>query len=93
MAGSPEFDRFLNDLENLYTKIKYENPYAMFFTGDFNSHSQNWWPEENTNNEGIAIVKTYHQHLTLTKLYVNQQILKKNKIRLALILYSVTNLI
>ena len=54
-AGSPEFDRFLNDLENLYTKIKYENPYAMFFTGDFNAHSQNWWPEWNTNNEGIAI--------------------------------------
>ena len=54
-AGSPGFDRFLNDLENLYTKIKYENPYAMFFTGDFNAHSQNWWPEGNTNNEGIAI--------------------------------------
>ena len=54
-AGSPEFDRFLNDLENLYTKINYENPYAMFFTGDFNAHSQNWWPEGNTNNEGIAI--------------------------------------
>ena len=54
-TGSPEFDRFLNNLENLYTKIKYENPYAMFFTGDFNDHSQNWWPEGNTNNEGIAI--------------------------------------
>ena len=54
-AGSSEFDRFLNDLENLYAKIKYENPYAMFFTGDFNAHSQNWWPEGNTNNEGITI--------------------------------------
>ena len=41
-AGSPEFDRLLNDLENLYIKIKYENPYAMFFTGDFNAHTQNW---------------------------------------------------
>ena len=40
-AGSPEFDRFLNDLENLNTKIKYENPYALFFTGDFNAHFQN----------------------------------------------------
>ena len=27
----------------------------MFFTGDFNAHSQNWWPEGNTKNEGIAI--------------------------------------
>ena len=55
IAGSPEFERFLKDLENLYTKIKYENPYVMFFTGDFNAHSQNWWPDCNTNNEGIAI--------------------------------------
>ena len=54
-AGSPEFERFLKDLENLYTKIKYENPYVMFFTGDFNAHSQNWRPDGNTNNEGIAI--------------------------------------
>ena len=27
----------------------------MFFTGDFNAHSKNWWPAGNTNNEGIAI--------------------------------------
>ena len=27
----------------------------MFFTGDFNAHSQNWWPDGNANNEGIAI--------------------------------------
>ena len=27
----------------------------MFFTGDTNAHSQNWWPEGNTNHEGIAI--------------------------------------
>ena len=53
--GSPEFERFLNDFENLYIKIKNENPYAIFFTGDFNAHSQNWWPDGNTNNEGIAI--------------------------------------
>ena len=54
-AGSPEFESFLKDLENLYTKIKYENPYDMFFTGDFNAHLQNWWPDGNTDNEGIAI--------------------------------------
>ena len=27
-AGSPQFERFLKDLENLYTEIKYENPYV-----------------------------------------------------------------
>ena len=54
-AGSPEFDRFLNELDNLYTKIKYENPCATFFTCDFNAHSHNWWSEGDTNNEGIAI--------------------------------------
>ena len=27
----------------------------MFFTGDFNAHSPNCWPEGTTNNEGIAI--------------------------------------
>ena len=54
-AGSPEFERFLKDLENLYTKIKYENPYVIFFTGDFDAHSQNWCPDGNTNNEDIAI--------------------------------------
>ena len=27
----------------------------MFFIGDFNAHSQNWWPDGNANNEGIAI--------------------------------------
>ena len=29
-----------------------ENPDATFFTGDFNGHSQFWWPGGDTNNEG-----------------------------------------
>ena len=32
-----------------------ENPYATFFTGDFNGHSQFWWPNGDTNAEGSEI--------------------------------------
>ena len=35
---SPEFNVFLSNFTNLYSKIKNENPYASFFTGDFNGH-------------------------------------------------------
>ena len=35
----PEFQDFLSNFENLHSKIKTENPFAMFFTGDFNAHS------------------------------------------------------
>ena len=28
--------------QTLYSKIKTENPFAIFFTGDFNAHSQLW---------------------------------------------------
>ena len=37
---SLEFQAFLTNLENLYSKIKAENQFATFFTGDFNAHSQ-----------------------------------------------------
>ena len=37
---SPEFQTFLANFENLYSKIKAEKPLATFFTGDFNAHSQ-----------------------------------------------------
>ena len=83
-AGSPEFERFLKDLENLYTKIKYENPYVMFFAGDFNAHSQNWWPEGNTNNEGIAIDNLLLA-LDLNQIIYEPTNLKKRKIPLVLI--------
>ena len=49
---SPEFKVFLSNLTDLYSKIKNENPYASFFTGDFNGHSQFWWPEGDTTSEG-----------------------------------------
>ena len=27
----------------------------MFFTGDFNAHSETWYPEGDTNPEGVAL--------------------------------------
>ena len=37
--SSPEFDTFLSEFGDLYSKIKGGNPYATLFTGDFNAHS------------------------------------------------------
>ena len=38
--NTPEFEAFLSNFKDLYSSIKAENPFAMFFTGDFNGHSQ-----------------------------------------------------
>ena len=53
--NSPEFMDFLSNFSNLYTKINNENPYASFFTGNFNGHSQFWWPDGDTTAEGREI--------------------------------------
>ena len=50
-----EFLAFLSNFRNLYSKIKAENPFAMFFTGDYNAHSQFWWPDGGTTPEGTEI--------------------------------------
>ena len=52
---SPEFHAFLSNFKNLYSKIKAENPFATFFTGDFNAHSQFWWSDGDTTPEGREI--------------------------------------
>ena len=49
---SPEFQAFLS---NLHSKIKTENPFAIFYIGDFNAHSQFWWPDGDTTPEGTDI--------------------------------------
>ena len=50
--NSPEFRDFLSNFENLYSNIKTENLFAVFFTGNFNAHSQFWWPDGDTTPEG-----------------------------------------
>ncbi len=47
-APSAEFKDFIDNIENLYYKFKNEKPYAMFFAGDFNGQSQDWWPDSDT---------------------------------------------
>lgn len=53
--NTPQFTDFLENFKNLHTSISSEHPYAMFFTGDFNGHSQTWWPAGNSNAEGREI--------------------------------------
>ena len=53
--NSPEFQDFVEKFRTLHSKINAENPFAMFFTGDFNGHSQIWWPDGDTNPEGREI--------------------------------------
>ena len=36
--GSQQFELFLNNFETLYENIKKDNPFAVFFAGDFNGH-------------------------------------------------------
>ena len=50
--ASPEFRDFLLNFKNLYSKIKTENPFAMFFAGDFNGKSHLWWPDGDETPEG-----------------------------------------
>ena len=66
-APSAEFQNFTNNMENLYRKIKDETPYAMFFAGGFNGRSQAWWPDGDTNPEGV-LVENLFSDLNLTQL-------------------------
>ena len=50
-----DFQTFLDKFHALILKIKDEKPYASFYTGDFNAHSQFWWADGDTNREGILI--------------------------------------
>ena len=50
-CNSPEFDMFLTNFSNLYEIIKKENPFAVFFAGDFNAHSKLWWSKGDTTPE------------------------------------------
>ena len=43
------------NFKKLHSKIQCGNPFATFYTGDFNAHSQLWWHDGDTNPEGIEI--------------------------------------
>ena len=65
--NSLEFEAFLLNFKTLYTKIEAENPFATFFTGDFNGHSQSWWPDGDTNKEG-SVMENLFTSLNLTQI-------------------------
>ena len=46
---------FLNNFVTLYGNLKKDNPFAVFFAGDFNGYSQLWWSDGDTTAEGKAI--------------------------------------
>ena len=79
--NSPNFQAFLSDFTNLYSNIKAEN----FFTGDFNAHSQYWWPGGNTTPEGSEIEHLL-SNLGLSQVSVNKLILNLIKNHHVLIL-------
>ena len=66
-VNSEEFNAFLENFQNLHEQIKNLKPYAMFFTGDFNAHSQAWYPEGDTNLEGVEFNNLFSD-LNLTQM-------------------------
>ena len=59
-ANSTGFETFLENFEQLYGNICKEKPYASFFAGDVNGHTQAWYPEGDTNAEGSALDELFN---------------------------------
>ena len=53
------FKKFLTDFETLCEQIRKEKPHAVFFTGDVNGHTQEWYPEGDTNAEGTKLEELF----------------------------------
>ena len=51
-ANSPDFHNLMVNFTELHAQISSEKPYYIIFTGDFNAHSVQWWPDGDSNNEG-----------------------------------------
>ena len=66
-ANSHEFDTFMQNFKNLAVNIYNENPYSVFFTGDFNAHCKTWYPEGDSNAEGFHLDNLFSS-LNLTQL-------------------------
>ena len=83
--GTPEFERYYTNFITLRATIKDQDPYVMFFTGDFNGHSQLWWQGGDPTPEGISI-EDLTTMLGLTQLtqLTNQHIWNQTKTPLAL---------
>ena len=47
------------NFKNLHTSIQAQNPYASFYTGDFNGHSKLWWAEGDNTPEGKRLEELF----------------------------------
>ena len=47
-----EFQNFIDNFDKLHHDILNEKPYGIFYTGDFNAHSEFWWTDGDTTPEG-----------------------------------------
>ena len=70
--NSTEFANFISNFTNVYSIIKNGNPFAAFFNGDLNGHSEARWPDGDSTPEGREIddLLTF---LGLSQTYLNQQ--------------------
>ena len=57
--NSAGFNEFIENFKSLHSRIQLENPYAVFYLGDFNGHSKLWWAQGDTNPEGKAIEELF----------------------------------
>ena len=87
----PKFQAFLSNLKKLHSNIQGENPFATFFVSDFNAHYQFWWPDGDTNHEGMEIENLFTS-LGLSQIFPNQLILNLTRSLHILILSQLTNL-
>ena len=76
-ANTPEFENLLADFENLYRNISKNKPYACFFAGEFNAHSQHWWLNGDPNAEGFALDNLFP--LDLSQLICEPSNFEENK--------------
>ena len=76
-ADSPEFFNLIDNFRNLHSKIYSEKPYLLIFTGDFNAHSVQWWPNGDSNNEGTQLNILFSE-LGLTQLISEPTHFRKN---------------
>ena len=53
--SSDDFVLFIQCLELLLDYMHDEKPHCIIFTGDFNCRSQQWWPVNIENEEGVAL--------------------------------------
>ena len=57
--GTAGFNDFLDNFKSLHSSIQSENPYAVFYAGDFNGHSKLWWSKGDTTPEGKSIEELF----------------------------------